>query len=157
MSRQILSFRIQVWHPHTRTCVWTPWSVFQDGSYDALRANVRGRSNRYDGQPQRGHQHAGGTTRRPLGATERDLALPSDERGVTCSGSNLKRLELRPVATSHPSMSALSGGFRPGRPIAQPRPHAVIGAQARRSSGPNQSFRNRAGFIRLRYSDLRHV
>ena len=40
ISRQILSFRIQVWHPHTRTCVWTPWSVFQDGSYDALQASV---------------------------------------------------------------------------------------------------------------------
>ena len=27
-------------HPHTRTCVWTPWSVFQDGSYSTLQANT---------------------------------------------------------------------------------------------------------------------
>ena len=26
--------------PHTRTCVWTPWSVFQDGSYGTLQANT---------------------------------------------------------------------------------------------------------------------
>ena len=43
-SRQILSFRIQVWYSHTRTCVWTPWSVFQDGSYDALQAYVMRRA-----------------------------------------------------------------------------------------------------------------
>ena len=60
------------------------------------------------------------------------------------------------VATSRPSMSALSGGFRPGRPTAPPHPH-TRGAQARGPPGPDQSFRNRAGFIRLRYSDLRHV
>ena len=40
LSRQSLSLRIQVWNSHTRTCVWTPWSVFQDGSYEPLQANT---------------------------------------------------------------------------------------------------------------------
>ena len=43
-SRQLLSLRLRVWHSHTRTCVWTPWSVFQDGSCDSLQAITTRRS-----------------------------------------------------------------------------------------------------------------
>ena len=35
-----LHFACGIQDPNTRTCVWTPWSVFQDGSYDTLQANT---------------------------------------------------------------------------------------------------------------------
>ena len=155
MSRQILSFRIQVWHPHTRTCVWTPWSVFQDGSYDALQANVLGRS----------------------GNSETPSRSAPSTLGYSPFPARRRREKSRPVqrwARGHRWGPVPEGTGDPGSP---PRTHpcrhftgdaghttGCSNAATQRDrrvtpqiTGAQPIPRNRAGFIRLRYSDLRHV
>ena len=114
----LLSLRVQFRPLHTRICVWTPWSVFQDGSFDTAQIWHLESDVPSDGSPPRGSRNIRGTRfgmqpgrqdlRSHLGCPQcGTTAKPPRERGGSTDSYALHRrvpaLLLRPVTLGIPA------------------------------------------------------